>query len=131
MVTEVGLENFGMLRSTRWLAGATGRHPLPLSGLMQPGPVDIVAAVDCLEFEDAPDPPHAPAASATASATLSSATPGQRFDPGRGVRSCWWRGMSALKCMCGVLSSVGLGSLRRVQVAGRRLQVAAGKLSRT
>src|SRR4030095_655525 len=131
LVPDVGSDKFGLVRSPRLFAGATGRHPLPLSGLMQLGPTGIVAAVDCVELEDPPDPPQALGTSPTTTPTLSSAAPGQRFDPGRGVRPCWWRGMSALRSICGVPSSVGLGALRRAQVAGLRSQVAGATLSRT
>src|SRR4029434_8059403 len=105
LVTDVGSENFGLVRSTRLFAGATGRHPLPLSGLMTLGPTGIGAGVHWGELEVPPCPPQALVTSATTSPTLSSAAPGQRFDPGRGVRPCWWRGMSALRSICGGLSS--------------------------
>src|SRR4029453_17854000 len=79
LVTEVGLENDGLVRSTRLLAGATGRHPLPLSGRMQAGPGGIIAgAVDLRGLEDDPDP-HALATSATARPRPSRIAPRRRL----------------------------------------------------
>src|SRR5919204_5803786 len=67
LVIGTGWENDGLTRSTRLLAGATGRHPWPLSGLMQAGPAGMVADVGFLELEDAP---HALVTSATAKPML-------------------------------------------------------------
>src|SRR5262245_37687489 len=77
LVIEVGSENDGLTRSTRLSVGAIGRHPLPLSGLMQLGLAGVVAGVDLLELEDASDPPHALATSATTRPRPSSVTPGR------------------------------------------------------
>src|SRR6266545_2125795 len=88
-VTEVGLENFGLVRSTRRLSGASCRHPLPFSGLMQVGAAGRLS----LELEDRPDPPQAPAANATARPMHTSAARGRRLGVlRRTVRSlrCRW-----------------------------------------
>ena len=70
LVIGVGWENDGLVRSTRLSAGATRRHPLPLSGLMQLGPAAIVAGVGLLELGGAL---QAPVTTATARPMVSNA----------------------------------------------------------
>src|SRR6266508_3233616 len=94
LVIGVGRENDGLSRSTRLVAGATGRQPLPLSGLMQVGPAGMVAGADLLAPEDAPGPVQALVSST--SARPSSLAAGRRRRPGRGVGdSSWPCGMAA------------------------------------
>jgi hypothetical protein len=83
LVIGAGWENDGRTRSTRRLAGATGRQPRPLSGLMHPGPAGSVAGAAALCLD--PDGPQAPAASASATARPipSTPTPRRRTAPPR------------------------------------------------
>src|SRR6266545_2874395 len=83
LVIDVGLENDGLVRSTRLSPGASWRQPPPFSGWMHAGPAGMVAAgAGFLELDAADPPPHALVASATTRPAPSSAASGRRRRPG-------------------------------------------------